>query len=61
LQEKRDAQNNLIEPAESIVDPHAFLAASDQQARLLLSAKVPQEIRDDPQKFDRVVVAVNPF
>ena len=61
IQEKRDATGNLVEAAKSLVDPKCIIATNDQQARLLVSAEIPDNVRNDPNLFDRVEVAVTPF
>jgi len=61
LQEKRDMAQNIVEPAELIVDPGYLLAKDEGQAKLLVGAMVPQEVRDNPDKMDRVVVITGPF
>lgn len=61
IQEKRDTSRTLIEAAKPIVEPHWVLASSKQQAELLAAAEVPEKVRENPDLFDRVVVATVPF
>ena len=61
LQEKRDASGNIVEPAELIAAPKHIVARDQNQATLIAGADVPQELRDDPERMDRLQVAVRPF
>jgi hypothetical protein len=61
LQEKRDTAQNIVDKAEVIVDPGTLLAKDEGQAKLLVGAMVPADVRDNPDKMDRVVVITGPF
>lgn len=61
IQEKRDVSGNIVTPAELLVEPTYTLAKNDQAANLIAGAAIPQEVRDDPEKMDRLLVAVRPF
>lgn len=56
--EKRDKDDEVVEPAEIVVGPETIIARDDDQAQLLASRKVPES---HLEKLDRLTVAVRPF
>ena len=62
VQEKRDMAGNLLEPAELVLDRPEYLTAKDDtQAAIEAGKLVPAEVRDDPEKYDRLLLVVRPF
>lgn len=61
LDEVRDADNKVTADAEMLIDSKRLLAKNQQQANTLVSREIPQDVLDDPEKFDRLVVVVRPF
>lgn len=61
LDEKRDANDKVTAEAIIINGPSVLLAKNQTQATTLASREIPQDVFDDPEKFDRLVVVVRPF
>lgn len=61
VEEKRDAADNIVEEAELVSAPKYLLAKDQVQATLAAGATIPEGIRTDAQKMDRLVVIVRPF
>lgn len=60
LNEKRDKDGEVTEPAEMVVPVTAVLARDEDQAQLLAARAIPDEIAGNG-KLDRLVVVVRPF
>jgi hypothetical protein len=61
LDEVRDANDKITDPAEMIVDRTLILAKDTTQATTIASREIDQAVIDDQEKFDRLVVVVRPF
>jgi len=59
LNEKRDKEGEITDPARIVVDPTTILATDEAQAQLLAGRAIPDEYVDG--KLDRLVVVVRPF
>ena len=60
LQEKKDKDGEVTEPAEVIVPVTAIAARDEGQAQLLAARAIPEEIAGNG-KLDRLTVVVRPF
>lgn len=60
LEEKRDKDGEVTDPAEVIVPITNVLARDDAQAQMLAARAIPAEYVENG-KFDRLVVVVRPF
>lgn len=61
VDEKRDADGNITDPAELVIPPKYLLAKNEAQATTLTTREIPQEIVDDESRFERTLVVVRPF
>jgi len=61
VDEKRDTNGTIVEPPELIVEHKTVIAKDMAQATLLAGGDVPTELKNDPEKMDRLTVAVRPF
>ena len=60
LNEKRDKDGEVTEPAEIVVDVTRVLARDEAQAQMLAARAIPEEIVGNGS-LDRLVIAVRPF
>lgn len=60
LEEKRDKDNDVVEEAQVVVPVTATLARDENQAQMLASRAIPEEMLKDG-KLDRLTVVVRPF
>jgi len=60
LEEKRDKDGEVVDPAEVIVPITDIVARDDAQAQMLAARAIPEEYVANG-KFDRLVVVVRPF
>lgn len=61
LDETRNADGVIRDPAEMIVKPTTILAKDSTQANMLAAQGIDKSIMEDPEKFDRLTVVVRPF
>lgn len=61
LDETRDADGKVTAQAELLIDATRILAKNQQQANTLVAREIPEDVTNDPEKFDRLVVVVRPF
>ncbi len=62
VQEKRDSAGNLLEPAElAIKTPEYITARDDTQAAIEAGNLVPATIKNNAEKYDRLLLVVRPF
>ncbi len=59
LNEKRDKDGDITDPARILVMPKTVLARDENQATILAAREIPDTVVED--KLDRVEVAVRPF
>jgi len=60
LNEKRNKDGEVTEPAELVVTPTTVLATDEAQAQLLAGRAIPEEYVSNG-KLERLVVVVRPF
>jgi len=60
LNEKRNKDGEVTEPAELVVTPTTVLATDEAQAQLLAGRAIPEEYVANG-KLERLVVVVRPF
>lgn len=60
LDEKRDKDGEITEPAELVVPVTAVLARDEDQAQLLAARAIPEDIASNGN-LDRLMVVVRPF
>lgn len=62
VQEKRDSAGNLLEAAKLAIEAPKYLTAKDDtQAAIEAGNLVPATIKNDPEKYDRLLLVVRPF
>jgi hypothetical protein len=60
LNEKRDKEGDVTDPAKIVVSPTTILASDEAQAQLLAARSIPAEHVENGG-LDRLVVVVRPF
>lgn len=60
LDEKRDKDDEITDPAAIIVEPTTILARDEGQAQMLAARAIPDE-HAQGDRLDRIMVVVRPF